>query len=216
MRLIEVLDPARRVAARAAARASVRAFEAATHRHGALLRCWVDATVPVALEHYPFDDAIDRASGSQYFYHCHRPDAGEHGHLHLFVRADAAGRWRRRGGTLTHLIALGLDARGLPLSFFTVNHWVTGGLWFDGLRTQALVERFTLAARGRHAAGHRWLDAFVQLYQPLIAQALNARDREVARLTRRRPWARVAQDERIEVLSSAPIDWFRDLDDLGL
>jgi hypothetical protein len=214
MRLIELIDPVHRAAARRAARVSVQAFEAATHRHGSLLRCWVDTASPVAMEHYPFDDAVDRATGAQYFYHCHRPEVGEHGHLHLFVRADVSGRWRRQGGTLTHLVALGLDARGLPLNFFTVNHWVTGGLWFDAARTLALTERFALTPRGRFASGHRWLNAFVLLYRPLLAQALAARDREVIRLTRRRPWARVSQDERIELLSSVPLDWVRDLEDL--
>jgi hypothetical protein len=31
----------------------------------------------------------------------------------------------------SHLIAIGLDARGLPVSLFTVNRWVTGGHWLD-------------------------------------------------------------------------------------
>jgi hypothetical protein len=197
-----------------AAQSSLDAFDAATRRHGSLLRCWVDDDLPTALEHYPFDDAIDRASGSQYFYHCHRPQAGEHGHLHLFVRTDRRGHWRRRGGGLTHLIALGLDARGLPLAFFTVNRWVTGGAWFPAPRTLALIDRFAMTPRGRYALGHRWLSAFVRFYRPAIAAALAQRDRRVAQLTRRRPWEKVARDQRIEVLSTVPIDWARDLEAL--
>lgn len=211
-RLQEALpfDPAQR----AAAQRSLEAFEAATQRHGSLLRCWVDHDPPTALEHYPFDDAIDRASGAQYFYHCHRPEAGEHGHLHLFVRTDTLGRWRRRGGGLAHLVALALDGKGLPLAFFTVNRWVTGGGWFPARRTLALLDRFTLAPRGRYALGHRWLTNFVRFYRPAIAAALVQRDAAVARLTRRRPWSVLAEDQEIELLSSVPIDWARDLERL--
>jgi hypothetical protein len=30
-----------------------------------------------------------------------------------------------------HLVALSLDARGLPLRWFVTNRWVTGGQWAD-------------------------------------------------------------------------------------
>lgn len=182
-----------------------------------MLRCWVDVHRPTAPEHYPNDDVINRASGSQYFHHCHRPEADEHGHLHLFARADAAGRWRgaRRGGTLTHLVALGLDARGLPLNFFTVNQWVTDDPWFDAARTLALLGRFHIAPRGPWAAGDRWLNAFVALYRPAIARALALRDARVAALTARRPWSKVAIDRRVEVRSSVRVDWAADLRSLA-
>lgn len=40
--------------------------------------------------HYPENDAIDYATGYQWFYHSHspevRPGAKEHGHIHLFAR----------------------------------------------------------------------------------------------------------------------------------
>ena len=41
-----------------------------------------------AHQHYPEDDASDRQSGAQYYYHAHWDDAraqGEHGHFHCFI-----------------------------------------------------------------------------------------------------------------------------------
>ncbi|HEU0203543.1 MAG TPA: hypothetical protein VFR86_24290 [Burkholderiaceae bacterium] len=208
---------------KAAGETSVAAFERATQRHGSLLQCWIRGQAVVEYEHYPFDDVIDAASGSQYFYHAHRSATAEHGHLHLFWHADALGRRarrpRKRGARArksawapTHLAAIGLDDRGMPVSLFTVNRWVTGGHWFDADRTRALLARFVLRAQGPYADANRWLTAFVRFYRPLLAPLLQARDRRVARLTAARPWEAVAADRRIEVLSHLAIDWARDLD----
>ncbi|WP_367026078.1 hypothetical protein ABZN20_17320 [Methylococcus sp. ANG] len=44
------------------------------------------------LDHYPKDDVFDDESRCQYYYHAHRPDSGEHGHFHTFMRWWLAGR----------------------------------------------------------------------------------------------------------------------------
>jgi hypothetical protein len=204
---------------------SVAAFERVTRRRGSLLQCWIRGQTVVEFDHYPADDVVDMFSGSQYFYHAHRSAAAEHGHLHLFWHADALGRRsqrmtkraahaRRSAWAPTHLAAIGLNERGLPVSLFTVNRWVTGGHWFDAHGTLALLARFALSADGPYADANRWLGAFVRLYRPLLAVLLQQRDARVARLTATRPWAAVAADRRIEVLSHVAIDWERDLDAL--
>lgn len=222
-RAIAALPTRELLALHAAAKTSVGAFEDATQRHGSLLQCWIRGQTVVESEHYPLDDVIDAASGSQYFYHAHRSAAAEHGHLHLFWHADARGRRARRKADRgarksawapTHLAAIGLDDRGMPVSLFTVNRWVTNGHWFDAPATLALFGRFDLRAAGPYALANRWLSAFVRLYRPLLGPLLGARDARVARLTATRPWAAVAADRRIEVLSHVAIDWARDLDAL--
>lgn len=206
-------------AALVAARGSVSAFAEATASSGSLLQSWVEGREVVEFEHYPPDEVIDARRGSQFYYHSHRDGDRAHGHLHLFWHATASGRRRHaRPGrprwvrtAPTHLLAVSLDARGLPVGLFTVNRWVTEGHWFDAATTMSFVERFELADVEGHAQSCRWLTGFVRLYRPLIAHLLSQRDR---RLARRADLTRALGDRRLEVLSQAPIDWAVDLEAL--
>jgi hypothetical protein len=201
------------------ARRSVSAFADATAASGSLLQSWIDGREVVEYEHYPPDDLVDARSGSQFYYHSHRHGGHEHGHLHLFWHATASGRRRylrpgHRRWTRTapsHLFAISLDARGLPVALFTVNRWVTDGHWFDAATTLSQVERFAVDELDGHEASCRWLSGFVRLYQPLVQQLLVQRDR---RLARRTNLAQALDDRRLEVLSHAHIDWAADLDAL--
>lgn len=200
-----------------AARASVAAFSAATQTSGSLIQSWVQGREVVEYDHYPPDDVVDRRFGSQFYYHAHRDGDLEHGHLHLFWHATGGGRRRylregRASWTRTapsHLLAISLDARGLPVGLFTVNRWVTDGHWFDAKTTMSFVERFALSPEGEHASSIRWINGFVRFYQARIELLLEARDK---RLERRRALATALDDRRLEVLSLRRIDWAADLD----
>lgn len=201
------------------ARTSVAAFASATEASGSLIQSWVKGQEVAEMEHYPSGDLVDLDSGSQFYYHCHRGDGGEHGHLHLFWHAMRNGRRRRpAAGTRrwgrtdpTHLFAISLDARGLPLALFTVNRWVTDGHWFDAATLLGLVDRFAMRPIQGHEHSCEWLTAFVRMYRPLIAQLLAQRDH---RLARRRDLASALSDHSLEVLSEIEIDWGADLDAL--
>lgn len=200
-----------------AARDSVAAFSEATGSSGSLIQSWVQGREVIEYEHYPPNDVVDRRRGSQFYYHAHRDGDLEHGHLHLFWHATASGRRRRlRDGQAnwartapSHLLAISLDARGLPVALFTVNHWVTDGHWFDADTTLSFVDRFALETEGEHAASARWITAFVHFYRPRIAELLMQRDR---RLARRRDLSQALADDRLEVLSLRRLDWAADLD----
>lgn len=201
------------------ARASVSAFANATAEHGSLIRSWIAGRDVLEFAHYPPGDLVDVRRGSQFYYHAHRDGDQEHGHLHLFWHATASGRrrylkpgrprWSRTAPT--HLFAISLDARGLPVGLFTVNQWVTDGHWFDVATTLACVDRFAMGQLEGHAHSCNWLTGFVRLYRPLIAHLLMQRDK---RLAQRADMARALQDRRLEVLSRAPIDWSADMDAL--
>ncbi len=201
------------------ARDSVSAFADATAQRGSLLQSWIEGAEVLEFEHYPSDDLVDVRSGSQFYYHCHRSGGVEHGHLHLFWHATASGRRRylpRQGRRWartapSHLFAISLDARGLPVALFTVNRWVTDGHWFDAATTLSQVERFVMHGVEGHEASCRWLNGFVRLYEPLLAGLLAQRDR---RLARRADLGLALADRRLEVLSTMPIDWSADLDAL--
>jgi hypothetical protein len=167
----------------------------------------------LAVEHYPPSDVRDHAQGFQFFYHCHRAGGLEHGHIHLFAHATRTGRRRRGAGSgprsdPSHLIAVGLDARGLPVSLFTVNRWVTGGHWLDAPTTLRWLQRLTQLDVPAHAASCQWLAGFVSMYLPVVERVLRQRDRW---LIRQADPAQAMDNPRAEVISSARIDWAADL-----
>ncbi|MDE2431461.1 MAG: hypothetical protein KGN37_01265 [Burkholderiales bacterium] len=168
--------------------------------------------------HYPPDDAMS-ASGFQWFYHSHDPldraGAAEHGHLHIFARRPL---WARRlrsrdqrafeslcgqvhaNADTRHLLAIGLDAKGVPITLFTVNSWVTGDamlnapLTLDLLRTMSLDTGYTEV--------DAVMESLVQLCQPELHQLLQLRDHTLA------AWHRADKlhDTELEVLSEIRID----------
>lgn len=201
------------------ARESVSAFVDATQQHGSLLQNWITDHQAVEYEHYPPNDIIDQRNGFQFYYHSHRDGDKEHGHLHLFWHATASGRRRylRPGQSSwvrsapTHMFAISLDARGLPVGLFSVNQWVTDGYWFDATTISSFVERFKVTELDGYEQTCRWLTGFVLMYRPLVDQLLLKRDK---RLFRRANLAHALQDRDLDLLSFTPIDWAADLDSL--
>jgi hypothetical protein len=206
-----------------AASASVRAFGAATKVHGSMIQTWVAGQAVTADTHYPAGELVDSKSGSQAFYHCHRPELNEHGHLHLFYHATKSGkrryfsskqaaskRWLRTAPS--HLLAIGFNAHGLPISLFTVNRWVTGGHWFDAHTTLSCIKKFSLAPSGQFRHGKDWLTQFLRLYAPLIEILLMQRDAALAKQAKRvANFEAALDDESLENLSWISIDWQADL-----
>ena len=100
-----------------------------------LLRAIIGPEPPQQWEHYPNEDAIDGSNCYQWFYHSHSPEdrkSREHGHIHLFAcssvneRSDANEVGYSEPRDVHHLLGIGFDAQGIPISIFTVNIWVTG------------------------------------------------------------------------------------------
>lgn len=176
---------------------------------------------PLAWEHYPQDDARDEVRGYQWFYHSHsasdRPGATEHGHFHIFARKPAIGRcldakaeaaWRMsngygRGSAKTrHLLCLGIDAKGVPNTLFTVNSWVTGDAMASAEGTVRLLENLKLDTG--HPSIDRLITAVVALHADAIADMMLDRDRVLLARARKGPGA--PQDKGLEVLSEVGID----------
>lgn len=73
-------------------------------------------------EHYPKGDVYASESHARYYYHAHRPESGEHGHFHTFVRAkdmprkmkpaSYSGNAERSKGkdALSHFVTIGARA----------------------------------------------------------------------------------------------------------
>ena len=169
--------------------------------HGSLVRAFTAGSTPNQHQHYPPGDLVDPGSGTQCYYHCHRGD-GEHGHLHLFRRP-------RPLRPLTHLVAISLDGRGLPLALFSVNRWVSDDRWLPAAATLRLLEGVSLsgAACDPHLGG--WLVHFLEFYRPNLETVLLQRDRTLRRRAPSRQAALEARD--LEIPSHCPIDWEVDL-----
>lgn len=208
----------------AAGRRLLQTYAALAAREAHLLQGVLAGRRPRQWRHYPADDAVDEASGYQWFYHSHapedRPSACEHGHFHLFARRQLwarrlqskaektfsalTGHPRKRADT-RHLLAIGMDAKGVPVSLFTVNSWVTGDLMLSAANTERLL------ARMRLNTGHPDIDAVLESVVALclaeIRQLLAARDAALSRA----PARGVLANRGLEVLSEIALDLDRKL-----
>lgn len=175
--------------------------------------------VPRQWSHYPEDDARDQDNGFQWFYHSHspqdRPGSAEHGHIHLFARRKLWSRRLRSAHELEfssladdphvpvstrHLLCIGFDAKGLPITLFTVNSWVTGDLMLSAPTTLNLLDR--LALNTGHAEVDAVIVGVVKLCRAEIRSMLEARDRLL--MAKRK--SGILRDESLEVLSERLID----------
>ncbi|MEQ1814448.1 MAG: hypothetical protein ABL860_08375 [Candidatus Nitrotoga sp.] len=174
---------------------------------------------PCQWHHYPEEDAIDEVSGYQWFYHSHspedRPETTEHGHFHLFARRKL---WARRlqsraektFAAMTgnpnqqvntrHLLSIGIDAKGIPVSIFTVNSWVTGDLMLSAAKTEQLLIQMTLDTG--YSDIDTVLESVIALCSDEIRQVLAERD---ATLSAKLAHAMLG-DQNLEMLSEATID----------
>lgn len=184
---------------------------------------------PTQWSHYPEDDAIDKGSGFQWFYHSHSPDdrpqSTEHGHVHLFARRKL---WSRRlrsarevefaglaedpnaSVNTRHLLGIGFDARGIPISLFTVNSWVTGDLMLSAPTTAALLDQIVLNTG--HGDVDAVIESVVKLCRAEIRSVLEARDRLL--MARRTPG--ILRDGSLEVLSDISLQLDEKLDGLSV
>lgn len=211
-------EAASRAARVAAGSRLLETYASLAQRGEHLFGCLLGGELPRQWMHYPEEDAIDSSSGFQWFYHSHspedRPGAAEHGHIHLFARRKL---WSRRlrsaselefgrleGGTdnpnTRHLLTIGFDAKGVPVSLFTVNSWVTGDLMLSAQTTADLLNRISLDT------GHPDVDAVVESIVRLCKE-------EVRSLLERRDAAlwnfaggKVLANEALEMLSEQAID----------
>jgi hypothetical protein len=135
-----------------------------------------------AIESYRhYGSVADDATGASYFYHAHPPSErvrGEHGHFHVFIRPPQA---EPGEPGLVQLIAISVNARGLPVALFT-----TPSNWAPSARAAALLPRFAVRSGGPRSI-HVWLRAMLRVFRSDIVTLLEARDRRIERWCRKHP-----------------------------
>jgi hypothetical protein len=220
----------------AAAAATLRECRRVLAVHGStILDEVIDGVGEIAAwQRYPAGEVYDAASHAQYFYHCHSAPAasapgGEHGHFHLFLRAEgipagitplvlpelavanaavppqSAPLKRGDRDEVVHLVAIAIDWHGEPVRLFTTNRWVTGETWYCADDVIRMLDRFHVGGEMPSAVLNRWLGAIARLFQPEIAVLLRNRDKTVTDWRWRRR-ANVFEDPRLETTSSFAID----------
>lgn len=171
----------------------------------------------VEFEHYPGDDVFDNDSHSQYYYHAHRGEEGEHGHFHTFLRAPGmpagmravvntgAESWPSGDESLSHLIAISMDAYGYPIGLFTVNRWVTGDAWYVAQDVIGMLDRFEIDHANPSWPANRWITAMLRLFRPQIEALILQRDEAVAAWAGQHSGVDVFEDRELEITSHVAV-----------
>jgi hypothetical protein len=176
------------------------------------------------LDHYPKGDVYDDETHSQYYYHAHRPDSGEHGHFHTFLRAAGMpagaepvpykGKAKRPEGkdALTHFVAVSMDRPGNPVGLFTTNRWVTDETFYPAETVISLIDKFNMDLTYPCHATNRALSALFKVFRPQIEKLLIERDKTVKQWAAMKPGIDVYEDRDLEVTSVMDIDIDRQLE----
>jgi hypothetical protein len=169
--------------------------------------------------HYPAGDVYDKETHSQYYYHAHPKDQrpGEHGHFHTFLRPKGMPPSIKplpipdfeppegENDALSHLVAISMDPRGLPIGLFTTNRWVTGETWYAARDVRAMLERFAIEHSRPSWPVNRWITAMIRLFRPQIEDLLRERDEAVAAWAASHADVDVYEDRGLEVTSQLKI-----------
>jgi hypothetical protein len=161
-------------------------------------------------DHFPKGDIYDEEFGSQYYYHAHRAEQGEHGHFHTFLRARAIPQevqpvpydgdepWPTGYEALSHLIGISMDPRGFPIGLFATNRWVTAEAWYRATDVIDMVARFRIDHANPSWPTNRWISSMMGLFKPQIAALLEHRDAVLEAWTRDHPGVDVYEDRDLE------------------
>ncbi len=170
------------------------------------------------LEHYPKGDVFDEETASQYYYHAHRPESGEHGHFHCFLRFENmpegatpvpyGGKACRPEGeeAICHLIAISMNQQGFPTHLFTTNRWVTDETFYPAADTLAMVDRFSVDHVYPCLAVNIWITAMMRLFWPQIRELLKARDATIRDWALKHPDRDVFEDRELDLTSIMEIN----------
>jgi len=169
-------------------------------------------------DHYPKDDVFDEETHSQYYYHAHRPEAGEHGHFHLFIRQPGmpdgispiayAGEeeWPTGDQALTHLVAVAMDAYGFPIGLFATNRWVTAEAWYSAGDIIAMLDRFRIDHAFPSWPVNIWLSNLLILFRPQAEWLLRRRDEVISLWEKEHPSIDVFEDRSLAIAAYLPIN----------
>jgi len=170
-------------------------------------------------DHYPAGEVFDPETQALYYYHTHpseQRDPDEHGHFHTFIKAvdlpedirplplpieDA----QYEDSGLAHLVAIAVDSESRAYRLFTTNRWVTGEGRYRAKDVIGLLDCFRIGHARPSWPANRWITAMLALFRPQIAVLLEERDRTLTDWAKAHPQSPVAEDRRLEIVTSLRI-----------
>jgi hypothetical protein len=105
-----------------------------------------------------------------------------------------------------HLVAVSVDAHGLPVRLFTTSPWTTGEALFAAGDVIRMLDGFELEDARPERPANRWLALVLRLFRPQIEQLLHERDAVIERLGIGPAIHDRRHDRGFEVLSEAAVD----------
>ncbi len=174
----------------------------------------------IRFNHYPKGDRIDKKTGSQYFYHCHREneESEEHGHFHCFIRQYGIPSYMKpkslpdwdkyQNNPMTHLVAIAMNRLGQPIRLFTVNRWVSEETWYRAAHMSRLLNRFkmTLPEDQHWTILDQWIEGMLHLFAPQIYWLHQKRDEQMLTYTKQNLSDNIYENRAYEEISSIAID----------
>lgn len=178
--------------------------------------------------HYPDDDARDRRTRARWYYHVHAPgdrDPEEHGHFHLFLHKSQMDRTATpiavpaegdgAAALVVHIAGLSIDQRGLPISWFATNRWVTDEFLYPADVMATHLDGYDVDNTLEDPLVNRFLTAMVALHRDELLQLLASRDARLAEIGAG-PEAMDLFESGNDILATIPIDLDAKIDALGL
>ena len=173
-----------------------------------------------SMDHYPKGDRIDKTTGAQYFYHCHREniDLNEHGHFHCFMRYDNIPKrikptpladWKKNlENPMTHLLAIAMDRYGQPIRLFTVNRWITSEIWYDAKDITSFSKKFkfNLNDDPYWQILDQWVEGMINLFAPQISWLNLQRDAIISMHKSQNEENNIYEDQNLEEISEIQIN----------
>lgn len=172
----------------------------------------------IEMEHYPKDDVFDSDTHSQYYYHAHRSEAGEHGHFHTFLRQPGMPEgiepvpyngdepWPQGTDALSHLIGISMDAYGFPVGLFATNRWVTAEAWYKAADVIKMLDRFNIDHAWPSWPVNIWIASMLVLFRPQIEVLLYQRDQVVWDWIDAHPGIDVFEDRSLDLTGYTPVN----------
>jgi hypothetical protein len=77
---------------------------------------------------------------------------------------------------LSHLIAISMNSRGLPVRLFTVNRWVTGEVWYPAADVVRMLDNFNIDHTQPSWPVNYWINRVMRLFRPQIEELVRGRD----------------------------------------
>lgn len=179
-----------------------------------------DATTFYEWDHYPKGEVYDSETHAQFYYHSHpeRDRGREHGHFHTFLRPRGMPRAiapaplpdlvpaADGNAALSHLVGIGMDRFGAPLTLFATNRWVTGETWYRAPDVIRMLDFFAIDLARPSWPVNCWIGAMLRLFRPQIELLLYQRDSAIAAWQRKKPAVNAYEDRELAIAAEIPAD----------